>query len=517
LEESQRATQRGGATAAVVRPRLIFILLATAIYLAVGCLASAPFGTRTDEEYSLATTAHGVGYALSRAMSYELQAPLYFGILAAWREINASVWFARLFSLLCATAFVFVLAKIGSRIAPEIEPLPFAALAALNPFVVTAAFEIRLYALALLLSGLMWLAFEDGFVSGASRQSRVAFVLLAISGIYVQYFLAFMLVGFGCSLLVLWRPKVFRAYLACASVVALAALPLAIAAHSQLGGYETGTAPPLWPLVMGVAAHPLIEFLFPRDFAWNTVPVERFAYHAVVVSTVLVLAIARPRFSRKSVALVASAAGVQLTYVALAAALALQLNGRYFVALFVPVAAASYGVFQAVRLGPRPKLSWAFASIVALTLLTLFSQYRFLAPPGDWKRVAGYLESHATPGDVIAIFPADGLPAFERQYRGSVRVEPFPRPYSTEQYSVRVLSINSPAEARAAFAKLAGYRRIWFVDGTPCPADDQEYGCANLVPVLASEFRAPAERAFYRNTLYELLRLGPQTHPQSVR
>ena len=517
MEEPQSATRRERQTAAGVRPRAIFIVLAAAVYFAVGCWAAATFATWTDEEYSLATTAHGVGYAISRAVNYELQAPLYFAILAAWRELDASVWFARLFSVLCATAFIFVLARIGSRVAPEFEPLPFALLAALNPFVVEAALEIRLYALALLLSGLMWLAFDAGFVSGVSRRARVAFVLLAICGIYIQYFLAFMLIGFGCALLVLARRRVLGAYLAYAAVVALAAIPLAIAAHAQVAGYETGGGPPLWPLVSGVA-HRFLEFPFPRDFAWNAVRAERLAYWAVVGVTLIALAIARPKMSRELLALLASATAVQLTYVALAAVLGLQLDERYFIALFVPVAAASYGVFRAVRHGPRPELSWAFASSVVLTLLALFSQYRFLAQPGDWKRVAPYLESHAAPDDVIAIYPADGLPAFERQYRGSEPAEPFPRPYSSERYSVRALSINSPAEARAAFAKLAGYRHIWFVDGATCPPDDQEYGCSNLGPVLASGFQTLAQRSFYRNIVYELSRPGnAQPAAQRVR
>jgi hypothetical protein len=486
---------------------VLFLAIAAGVYLAALLWASVAFGTWTDEEYTLATTAHGVGYALSRAMNYELQAPLYFGILAAWRQIDASVWFARLFSVLCATALLFVLAKIGSRVAPEFDPLPFALLGALNPFVVMAALEVRLYALALLVSGLMWLTFDDGFASGASRRARIAFVLLAICGIYVQYFLAFMLVGFGCALLVLGRARAFGAFVACASVVALAAVPLAIAARSQFGGYETLVAPPLWPLVLSVG-HWFVAFAFPRDFTWNALPLGRPSYLAVVGLTVFTVGLARPKISRELLALLACAAAIQLTYVALAAVLLQQLNERYFVALFVPVVAATYGVFRAVRNGPRPAFALAFASCVLLTLLALFSQYRFLAQAGDWKRVAPYVETHAVRGDIIAIYPADGLPAFEREYRGDVQFVPFPRPTSTQRYSVRALSVATPAIARAAFAHFSNYRHIWFVDGEPCLPEDRHYGCEIVERVLVSDFRTIERRGFYRNTVYELSRSG---------
>jgi len=406
-----------------------------------------------------------------------------------------------------------VLARIGSRVAPEVNPLPFAALAALNPYVVAAALEIRLYALALLISGLMWLAFDDGFVRGSSRTARVAFILLSICGMYVQYFLAFMLVGFACALMVLGRRRALVAFVVCGAVVALAAVPLAIIARSQVGGYETGAAPHLLPLVFGVA-HRFLDFTFPRDYAWNAVRAERAGYWLALGATVLALVAARPKLSRELIALLASAAAIQLTYVALALALSVQLNERYFIALFVPVAAASYGVFRAVLFGPRPAFALAFSSTAALTLLALFSQYRFLAQPGDWKRVAPYLQAHAAPGDVIAIFPADGLPAFEREYRGNVPFVPFPRPYSTERYSVRALSVASQSDALAAFAKLAAYRHVWFVDGAPCPADDQEYGCENVDAVLAADFQTLDRVGFYRNTVSELSDpRGAQPHP----
>lgn len=501
--EAQQVALHETPAGRVVRQRLPFLVLAAAVYLAAGLWAATSFATWTDEEYSLATTAHGVGYALARAVSYELQAPLYFGILAAWREIDQSVWFARLFSLLCATAFVFVLARIGSRVVPEVNPLPFAALAALNPYVVTAALEIRLYALALLISGLMWLAFDDGFVRGSNRTARIAFIVLSICGIYVQYFLAFMLVGFACALIVLGRRKALVAFVACGAVVALAAIPLALIARSQVGGYETGAAPHLLQLVFGVS-HRFLDFALPRDYAWNAVRAERAGYWLVVGATVLAIAAAAPKISRGLLALLASAAAIQLTYVALAVALSVQLNERYFIALFVPTAVASYGVFRAVLAGPRPAFALAFASTVALTLLALFSQYRYLAQPGDWKRVAPYLVAHAAPGDIIAIFPADGLPAFEREYHGTVAFAPYPRPYSTERYSVRALSVESQSDARAAFAKLSAYRHIWFVDGAPCPPDDQEYGCEQVDAVLAADFQTLERATFYRNTVTEL-------------
>ena len=116
-------------------------VVAAIAYLSAGIWIASHFATWTDEEYTLATTAHGAAYAIRRAIDYELQAPLYFAVLAVWRLADPSVAFARLFSLLCAAAFFFALVAVGRRVAPSGNPLPFALLVATNPFVLKAAFD----------------------------------------------------------------------------------------------------------------------------------------------------------------------------------------------------------------------------------------------------------------------------------------------------------------------------------------------------------------------------------------
>ena len=482
-------------------------------YLALGLWIASYLGTWTDEEYTLATTAHGIGNALSRARTYELQAPRYVGLLAAGRELSGSVWFARLFSLLCAGAFFFVLVRIGARIAPQRDPLPFAMVAALNPFVVIAALEIRLYALALLISGLLWLAFDAGYLNGSSARARLWFVLLAICGVYVQYFLAFMLIGFGCALLVLGRYRTLAVFVAHASIVALAAVPLGIVAHAQVGGYETAE-PPRGALVRLTAVHPFLDFLFPYNEGWSHLGFRRSVYDAMALLCGFAVILARPPISRRLLALFAAAATIQLCYVALTGLLGLELNGRYFVALFVPVAAAAYGLYDAVRRGPRPAFALAFAPVAALAILGSIARYGVPAQSGDWTRVAPYLEQSVGADAVIAIYPPDALPAFERQYRGKSPVVPFPRPASQLQYSVREVSVASTAEARAAFTKVARYPVIWFVDAEDCQADLPHYGCQYLHDVLNADYRTLERRSFFGSTVYELSRPG-NTAPQA--
>jgi len=261
-------------------------------------------GTWTDEEYTLATTAHGAAYAIRHAIDYELQAPLYFALLAAWRHLDADVWFARLFSILCGAASLLAFAAIGRRISPRASSLGFALWAGLNPFAVWAALEIRHYALALLLSALLWLGFDAGFLSGERRWARVAFVVLAIAGIYTQYFIAFALAGFAVALVVA-RARSLRAYLACAALVVVAVVPLAVAAHGQGTWFVTEAPPPL-RIVRWTLVHPWLGFVFPFDWQWDAYRFVHAGYTTIVALLGLIVALCRPALTRRSVALVAA-------------------------------------------------------------------------------------------------------------------------------------------------------------------------------------------------------------------
>jgi len=479
-------------------------MAAGTVYLLCGALIGAFLGTWTDEEYSLATTAHGVAYALVRARTYELQAPLYFALLAAWRHVDASVWFARLFSVLCATGFFFACVRIARRIAPELDPLPFALLVSLNPFVVEAAFEIRLYALALLVCALLWLAFDAGFASGDNRRARFAFVILAILGVYVQYFVGFLLLGFAAALLAGGRRRALPAYLVAAFAVGLAALPLALEARTQVASYAV-ESPPLRSLILITLEHPWTAFLFPYNDEWSVLPNAHRAYAFLLLTCGIAIAAIRPRVGRSGLALVVCALVVELTYVAVVIAVHLELGARYFAALYVPVVAAAYAIARELR-RERPAVFTVLVTASALlTAGALVTQYRHLAQAGDWNRVAAYLEPRARRGDAIAVFPADAVLPLRRAYHGHVTLVGFPREPSQETYSYADVSAHSDADVRAAFTRLRPYARVWFVFDGPCDPNDPVYGCEYVARVLPAEARVLATSVFYGSRVEELL------------
>ncbi len=479
-------------------------------YFLVLALAATVLGTWTDEEYTLTTTAHGVGFAVQRAIHYELQAPLYFAVLAIWRELDASVWFARLFSIVCATGFYFAIVAIFKRIAPAKPAILGATLVACNPFVLYCAVDIRLYSAALLVSALSWLAFDAGFDSGTSMRARIWFCVLSIVGLYTQYFLGFTLVGFGALLLAKKNWRAMRAY-ACALVaIGVATIPLLGILRSQVGGSGETTAG-VWAILRQTLIHPWLDFVLPFDHSWNHLYL-RISYVALITFLVALIVAARPRLRPALGGALVCATVVELLFVAVVLVLHLDLNVRHYVALFVPTIVAGYTLIAELEAGRHRFTGSVFAwTFGILTLTVLVAEHHVLAQDGDTKRVAAYLREEAGPNATIAIFPADALPAYARQYRGPARLVPFPHPLPQGQYDIDEIDVDTEREASSALSNVgAAQHRLWLVMLGTCDDGGFQYGCGNVLAAIADGAVVLQEREFYDSRVYELAVKAPK-------
>ena len=77
------------------------IHLIVCLNLAITVPLAAILNIWTDEAYTLNTTGKNLSYALVQAINFESQAPLYFILLNIWRSVNDSIFWARLFSIIC--------------------------------------------------------------------------------------------------------------------------------------------------------------------------------------------------------------------------------------------------------------------------------------------------------------------------------------------------------------------------------------------------------------------------------
>ncbi len=499
------------ATAHVLRsPRTCRgVVIVLALQVAAMLALAATLGTWTDEEYSLGTTAHGTIYAFHRAIEYELQAPLYFVALAALRVFSQSVFFARALSVLCAVGFTYAMTLVERRIAPARNAWLFAALVAINPFTVFAALEIRLYAFALLLCALCWLAFYDGYFAGHDRRSRFTFIALALVSLYTQYFIAFEFVGFAVGLAVMGRWRSLRAYMLAASIVAVGFVPMLIVLHAQVSGaFAVRDMQP--PSFGSIFLHPLIDFVFPAPYRAVDGVLAHISTLLRVCAIIAAVVVCRPRVGRLLSAYVAMVVTIYAIYVVLADGFKYELIvPRHFVAIFVPELVAAYAIvmsFQAAR--RRGATALILVIYAAAAVASNASMYPGIAKQGDWKRVGAYLAQVARPGDTIAIYGADALPAFRRYYGGPAHVVPFPRVLPPDRYDVDAMFVHSVAEGEAALARLPQTDRVWFVDYGVCDRFDL-LGCNEAYAAIVRREEVLERKEFFRNLV---LRLAPKQH-----
>src|SRR6266850_2556045 len=209
-ESVRDATQTGVESSSrdSLRERLVVPVIIL-LHLAVTLFLAYKLNIWVDEAFSLRTSERGIGYALHQALHFELQAPLYFVLLSAWRKLDTSIFFARLLSVASVALSLKVIAGLSRRIWKDIHQGWIVAVVAFNPMTIGVAVDVRLYAPVLLISALLILTFYDGYLSqNTNRRAQICHVALAVVALYTQYYTGFLLVGSACALLVLrrWRP-----------------------------------------------------------------------------------------------------------------------------------------------------------------------------------------------------------------------------------------------------------------------------------------------------------------------
>ena len=490
-------------------PASVGVLVAlVAANVCIALTLSALLNMDTDESYTMHTTSGSAHYALTESLRFEFQPPLYFAGMWAWRQINDSVFFGRLFSVLCIAVTIVLVWALSKRIAPATNPAWLTSAVALNPFVIWCAVEMRVYALVMLLSTLLLLTFFDGFVAPIrSRAAQVGFAVTAIVGLYTFYFIGFLLVGFGAALLAMRRWRALAAFAVGIVAVGLAFAPLAALVGRQASAsvndfgerFSFVDALAILAKVLALAAMPIRWAQWHGLWLIFLVALAVFAVHVVRS-----MAAAWP--PRATPQLAATACAVAVASIAFAAALTYTqqpLANRYVAFLFVPLMAAGYAAFSAFDNYVRRALA-AVALGVALLAggVSLVYEYGPIAKTGDWYRVASYLMHQEQPDQPILVFEAEAAVPLTYYYRGTNQLVPVPRALDMQTYDLHALALTSERDVAAALARVPGtHRYIWVVTTDYCSTGALDFNCPAFESYLAKHYAVVRQLSFYKSTL----------------
>lgn len=493
--------------------------LGAAVVIAIGGLLSAVLNLWLDEAFTVHTTGAGPLTAWNQAIAFEGQPPLYFVLESMWRTLNeTSPVFARFPSVIFAAAAVAVIVAAASRIAPRVPPGIVALTTAFNPIVIWAATEMRVHALVLLIGAALSWTFYEGFVYVLpSRRAQICYIVIAIIGLYTQYYVGVLLAA-QCIALFVMRRREIGAFVAAQGVVAAVFLPFAGVALMQVrSSADFVTRASVLHAVHDVANAAFV-FVFPHDLNWAG-GAKLTGFFLAAALLLQLWWIGRPVISRSpartlvvqwlaGLAMFSLVFGTAGTPVDVVRHLVVLLPSSLLVALLL------LSSFTRERVLASTLAITAFAVFAYTQLL---SQYRApLVKAGDWESVAAVLQK----GDrtiPVAVFPAElALPLSLYLPIATIPV-PKPMPFSTDYVRATTLRGESEvADLLDPFSIRSG--RLWVVTDGECregQLDSYDYHCHFLEAYLYGRYRLVAHFRF-RGALARLYARNPNDTPISM-
>ena len=166
-----------------------------------------------DEGYTILTTSHKIKDISGISLRFELQPPIYFLLLKVWGTISNSIIWLRLFSALTSILSIILFAKL-LKIFVDRFSVAFVALFAFNPITIWASLEIRSYSLMVLCAILITLNFYKIYLSDekVDKKKRIAFSLLGVICIWINYYLAVILLSNWIVLIMAKEKKSIKLY-----------------------------------------------------------------------------------------------------------------------------------------------------------------------------------------------------------------------------------------------------------------------------------------------------------------
>lgn len=473
------------------------VYAAIALNLAITLPLAAILNTWVDESSTLRTTSGSLFHTVYQAIHYELQPPLYFAILNIWRHLDPSIFFARLFSVLCAALTIYVIAQLMRRFSTRIHPLWIVAIA-IHPVLIWAAEEIRVYAFSGLISALLLWTFYDGYLGlPASRRARAAHAALAVVAIYTQYFLGFYVAAALCALVLTKRPTALRQYLGAVVAIAIACLPIALMLRSQI---STGTA--LYMSVSGPVY--LLRALYATLF-YYVIPIQ-WTHVGVAVLLLLGVAFAAGLIALHQRRSITTEEQVLWLFTAIISALLLAalyvtkepFGVRYVFLIFVPVMLAVFcSIMSARKFSLQLLTGWTALLLVCSTLL-MVQTYAPLAKKGDWRRVAAFLVATEKPNEPILAFQSESALTLQDYYRGRNQVIAIPHPIDFDNVASDAVILQDQREIYTALQQAPGrHALIWAVTSDECGYENVDYHCPMFEDYLAKNYVVIQDRKFY--------------------
>jgi hypothetical protein len=425
-----------------------------------------------DEVYTLRTTDLLPWAAGRRAITYDLQAPGYFVLEAAWRVIASKPWAARIPSVVFGAAAVAVGARLFTRVVPVLGARWAAVLLATHPVLIWAGTEARWASLAILLGTTFTLLALRVYFEGRARE-RIFVVLCGAACLYVNYYLGFLLVSVAIAV-ALTRPRDELArYLVDMCVVALLFLPLASAVLHQIGiRHGAGVRRPVTIQSIGFGVErdtwylALARDVFASPFSWARA--ARWGIRVVSLLGLAGLAIHVRRVSTHRFAKCVLVAATAVLSIALGAVVTSMIGLPWYLhyhAIFV-VMTLAVPVIIASALGP-PAAVVTVVALIASNVAGVVAEHRTLGRCGNSRAVALEIERRVSMREPILVVPADATQSLSLYYTGTKVLHPVPRVPRSDMWTMEDMIPEGAKDLDEAIVRAGNPSALWIYSEFP--------------------------------------------------
>lgn len=414
--------------------KILFVLIV--LHLAIALPFAYVLNIWVDEGSTLYTTERGLSYALQTALADEKQAPLYFWFLSVWREINHSIFFARLFSIVCSIAAIKFFYDFAAKLFDLKAAILTTAFFALHPYLIWASVEIRVYSAVVLLSVLLLKSFYEGYFESEKNKAQIYFVLLAVVALYTNYYLGFLLVGNFAALIVCKKFPAAKSYFWQMIIVGVFFAPLLWAMKSQFAAntrefqFEKSLVEGLQILWNFFLTFALPTEVLPPENSTVISFARLWLMRLTILAGIFLFIKNRRKINERFTALAAISAVILgflfVAYLLLGAGL---VEIRHASVLFAPLVLC-LGLFLQIVFPDENErynkfLKTASAILIGgFFLYSIFALYPNLTKRGDWEKVGEFIEQNERPNQPIIVFTAFDAPTLPYHYRGINRILP---------------------------------------------------------------------------------------------
>ena len=455
----------------------------------------------TDEAYSLDTTGKSLQYAITQAINFELQPPLYFALLNIWRSINGSIFWARLFSIIAVAVTIYLVALLAKRLIKTINTVCIVAAFAFNPFTIKVALEIRVYAFIILLSALLlWFFFKGYFDSKPSGKAKLLYLSLAVISLYSHYYLACLLIANGIVLLVLRRWQSLKNYLWGMSLVALCFFPMLFFLLKQVSTHTSNLGGNFWQNFAAIQGSKIQGFMGNFTDLPQTILITCcLLFFVLLLGAIFTIDIRLIKHDHLAIWT------INLTSIIFFIGVLVITNGmllfRHTASIFI---VSSLGLFLLLSLIKYPRIRNTITISLTVAILLFYAQnlsknYSVLAKAGDWKRVSEYIMTHEQPQQEILVFTSISAEELSYYYNGINKIIPLPKADDFQNYDLQNYALNNEAEIKQVL--LSDRHDLWLVErvNRNCKSFGTDLNCHILENFVSKYYNVENTQNFYKS------------------